>query len=236
MIPTERSPLAVLVAMACVAALVACTPADPKVDPQGGRVVAVENLSFFESMVMAGYGSCEERVTQAPELDDFAAFGVSVDIQCAAVVDGQGHSATIDADALLSFEHDGPDDGLSAIRFVSRIVSNRSATGAAGAGTVHRVVVRFDVEDEPVAFTATALLTCRDHQYDYMRLRDTDIPFTAFDAGAVFLDGCQGFGSLVELPLSKSGTLPVGSYEIRIELMTLDWFTEEVGFSLLFGE
>jgi len=233
--PIHRPPLAFLVAMVCGAALGACTPA-PDPQAQGGRIVAVENLSFFDSRVSAGFDDCVKVVTQVPDADDFSTFVVAADIMCAAVGPDEGHSATIDANALLSFEHDGPDGGLSAIRFTSRIVSNRSATGAASAGTVHRVIVRFDVEDEPVAFTASAGLTCRDHFYDYMRLRDTDVPFTAFDAGAVFLDGCQGFGTMTEIALAESGTLPVGSYEIRIELMTLDWFTEEVGFSLLFGE
>jgi hypothetical protein len=233
--PTRRSPLALLAALACATALVACT-ATPNPQAQGGRIAVVENLSIFDSTVSAGLGDCYERVNQAPAVDDFSAFVVSVDIQCAAVAQGEGHSARIDANALLSFEHDGPDGGLSAIRFTSRIVSNRSATGLASAGTLHRVVVRFDVEDEPVAFTASAGLTCRDSFYDYLRLRDTDVPFTAFDAGAVFLDGCQGFGSMVEVALSESGTLPVGSYEIVVELTTVDWFTEEVDFLLLFGD
>ena len=233
--PTRRSPLALLAALACATALVACTPA-PNPQAQGGRIVVVENLSFFDSTVSAGLGDCYERVNQAPAMDDFSAFVVSVDIQCAAVAQGEGHSARIDANALLSSEHDGPDGGLSAIRFTSRIVSNRSATGLASAGTVHRVVVRFDVEDEPVAFTASAGLTCRDHFYDYLRLRDTDVPVTGFDSGAVFLDGCQGNGSMQELDLFETGTLPVGSYEMFIELTTLDWFTEGVDFVLRFGE
>jgi len=233
---TSHPPLAVLAALVCATALVACTPAEPKVDPQGGRVAAVENLSFFESRVTAGANDCAKVVTQVPDADDFSTFVVAADIMCAAVGPDEDHSARIDANAVLSFEHDGPDGGLSAIRFTSRVDSNRSATGWANAQTSHRVVVRFDVEDEPVAFSASADLTCHDHFYDFLRLRDTDVPFTAFDAGAVFLDGCQGFGTMTEIALAESGTLPVGSYEIRIELMTLDWFTEEVGFSLLFGE
>ncbi|MDA0700193.1 MAG: hypothetical protein O3A02_03155 [bacterium] len=104
-------------------------------------------------------------------------------------------------------------------------MSNRSATGLSGATTLHRVIVRFDVEDEPVAFAANAALTCHDRVYDFFRLRDTDVPFTAFDAGALFLDGCQGSGSEVEVGLSQTGTLPVGSYELYVELQTLDWFT-----------
>jgi hypothetical protein len=232
--PNHRPPFAVLAALACATALVACTPA-PDPQAQGGRIAVVENLSFFDSKVSAGLGACLEQVNQAPEADDFSAFAVSVDILCAAFAQGETHSARIDANALLSFEHDGPDGGLSAIRFTSRIVSNRSATGLASAGTIHRVVVRFDVEDEPVAFTASAGLTCRDHFYDYLRLRDTDVPVTAWDSG-VFFDGCVGRGSMVEVAFSESGTLPVGSYEMFIELKTLDWFTEEVDFVLRFGE
>ena len=236
--PSVRPPLVLLAALLGATALVACTPpGDPKVDPQGGRVVAIENLSTFFSIVSAGgVENCLARADHEPEPDDFETFVVAADIACSKVVDGVGHGAEIVANASLSFEHDGPGDTLSAIRFSSRVVSNRSATGLASSATLHRVLLRFDVEDEPVAFTATGAVDCADGSASFLRLRDVDVPGFGFEVGAVFVEYCQTFDDPMRTYLSETGTLPTGRYEVRVELATVDWFTEVLEFVLRFGD
>lgn len=225
---------AVSLALACGLLLTGCksssSPSKPDPDPDQGRIVLLSNDSFFEVSVGAGF-DCRETRRVTPADDDFSPVHLDYDLSCSAEAQGEGHSANMAVDGGVTWIFDGPDDALSEVRMAVEAVGNRSRTGLASSGAVLRLHFRFEVVGEPVDYRATGSIDYMDSFADFFILRRVG----SAPGSELFAEYGQGFGEAGSLTLDQSGTLDEGSYELRVELTTLDWFTEELSFVLQLG-
>ncbi len=222
--------------LACCLLLAGCkssSPSKPDPNPAQGRVVLLGNDSVFDVSVSAGSSSdCRDSRRVEPADDDFSPVYLDYDLSCSAVVQGEGHSANMAVKGTVTWTFDGPDDTLSEVRIVMEAVGNRSRTGLASSGALLRLRFRFDVSGKPLAYRATGAINYADSFPDFFVLKRVGSP-----AGSeLFAEYGQGFGEAGSLSLDESGTLAEGVYEVWVELLTVDWFTEDLLFVLHFGE
>lgn len=208
------------------------SPTKPEPEVERGTVTLLHNGSGFSASVRAA--ECVQTEQLQMEADDFTDADFLAEIQCSAEAQGEGHSGRVDAEALLRFLYDGPDGQISEIRFGSLVRSNRSATGLASAGASSYVLLRFEVTDEPVPFRVFGSHACMDATGDFYWLVRLSSASSSTVVEEVFRVACGN--NMGDLTMDVTGELPLGVYELRVGVQTIDWFTEESSFRMLFTE